>query len=366
MAEAGTSADDLFAPARPTDGPVALRIGVLGATGTGTAPLRALAASVPGARVVAVADDPGDTAGPARLAELAELAGAAVLDRAALLAGDLDDGLDGVVVATPDPAPALLDCLEAGLPAYVVPVAADPADLRAAVSLEDAGGRRLVQTGFLRRHDPAHLALRRAAGGLGAVRVLRGADRGGPGSWADQALAGLDAAAWLVGGSPVGVRVDHAEPGGPVLLTARVTDPHVPAPAPGTVVARLEVHPRPRGGHDVRCELVGARATTGLAAPPAVRLVAGGRARTALPPGADARFADATRTGLSAWVRSVRTGRGAGASLWDYYVAAEAVAAARASWDGRTSVRVDPGPRPAVYDVPHRVVAQAAGPRPSR
>ncbi|WP_299051998.1 hypothetical protein [uncultured Nocardioides sp.] len=323
----------------PRDGPAApLRVGVLGAAAGGVPHLRALAGGVPGARVVLVQDD-GDQR---RLAELAEHAGATVARHPnEVVAADLD----AVVVAGTDPVPVLFACLERGLPAYVEPRRLlDPDDVRALVSLEEALGRRLVQVGLTRRHDPAHLALRRSLvdGDVGRVRLVRSVERSQ--GLRSGLLPALDALAWLLGLPPTSVRLTSEEP---TLVTVRV----------GATLARVEVDDHAPGGHEIRCEVLGSDGVTTLGAPPAVRVLARGSASVGLPADATARFADATRIGLTAWVRSVRTGRALGASAWDWHVATTAAAAVAASRLEDREVPVDPGPRPGLYDpVPHRAL----------
>lgn len=333
----GRARDDILLVGPEQRPPAPLRIGVLGAAGAGVPHLRALVGDVPGARVVLVQDD-GDQR---RLGELAQHAGAAVARHPDEV---LTTGLDAVVVTGSDPVPALLTCLERGLPAYVEPGRPlDPDDVRSLVSLEEATGRRRVQVGLVRRHDPAHLALRRAVGDgtVGRVRLLRSTERGAgrPGL-----LPALDAVTWLLGRPPSEVRL---ESDGPTLVTLRV----------GEVLARIEVDDHAGGGHEVRCDVLGSSGTASLDAPPAVRLRTGGRSAVTLPPDATSRFADATRIGLTAWVRSVRTGRPLGASAWDLYVATATAAAVAASRVDGSLVPVDPGPRPGLYDpVPHRAL----------
>ncbi|MCH1867233.1 Gfo/Idh/MocA family protein [Nocardioides sp. CFH 31398] len=329
--------DALFAGST-TGPPDVLRVGVVGAAGAGVPHLRALAGGVPGARVTLVQDD-GD---PRRLAELAEHAGAEVARHPdELVAADLD----AVVVAGGDPVPVVFACLERGLPAFLVPSRGlDADDVRALVSLEEATGRRCVQVGMVRRHDPAHLALRRAVadGAGGRVRLLRTTERG-----ADRragVLPTLDAATWLLGEVPTEVRLESDDPW---LLTLRS----------GSTLVRLEVDDGVRDGHDLRCEVLGASGALALDAPSAVVLRRGGRTASAQPADATARFADATRIGLTAWVRSVRTGRPLGASAWDLHVAVALAAAVGASRLSGDAVHVDPGPRPGLYDpVPHRAL----------
>ena len=62
-----------------------------------------------------------------------------------------------------------------------------------------------------------------------------------------------------------------------------------------------------------------------------------------------ARFADAYRVELHAWVESVRSGMPAGPSAWDGYLANQVAFAAVASLEGAGRVEVAQETRPDIY-----------------
>ena len=135
---------------------MSLRVGVIGTGAMGTAHVRALAESVPATRVAAVYDMDTKRAGA-----VAETVGATVATSAEALVASAD--VDAVVIASPDMThPELaIACLEAGKPVMCEkPLAPTSKEALRVVEAEVAGGRKLVQLGFVRRFDPGFRALR--------------------------------------------------------------------------------------------------------------------------------------------------------------------------------------------------------------
>jgi myo-inositol 2-dehydrogenase/D-chiro-inositol 1-dehydrogenase len=118
---------------------------------------RNLANKTPGAKVVAVMDiDQGRAKAVA-----AECGGATVYSEAKAMIAD--PAVQAVVIASPDPfhAELALACLAAGKPALCEkPLATHLADAEKVLQAELAGGRRLIQLGFMREYDQAHQALK--------------------------------------------------------------------------------------------------------------------------------------------------------------------------------------------------------------
>jgi myo-inositol 2-dehydrogenase/D-chiro-inositol 1-dehydrogenase len=317
-----------------------VRIGVIGAGAMGTLHARLLASAAVGAQLVAVAD--------------------VELERAAGLAGEVGapgvhgDGLaliaspdvDAVVVAsTPETHEALvLACLDVRKRVLCEkPLAASVEASRRIVEAEAAGGRRLVDVGFMRRHDDAYRELKRRldeaeiGDPLLVHCVHRNADI--PASF-DQALAitdsvvhEVDVVRWLLGEEIAAVTVvagrsTRNAPGA-------VRDPQlVLLQTASGVIVDVESFLRARYGYDVRCEVVGESGT--LALPVAA----------SIPRGFEERFAQAYRDELRAWVSAVRDGVPAGASAWDGYAASAVTeACVRSAQTGlRTEVRLEPEP----------------------
>ncbi len=134
-----------------------MTIGVIGTGGMGTRHAVNLHQHVVGARVAAVYDLDPERAGAAAKA----VGGARVVADPLELIGD--PRVDAVVIASPDPTHAELAaaCLMQRKPVLCEkPLATTSAVAREIVEKEVAIGRRLISVGFMRRFDPAHLAVK--------------------------------------------------------------------------------------------------------------------------------------------------------------------------------------------------------------
>ena len=326
-----------------------LRVGVIGAGAMGADHVRTLSTAVPSARVTRVFDMDGG-----RAAAVAGSVGAAVAESSSELVAD--DQVDAVIVASPDRTHAelVLACLDAGLPVLCEKPLATDADIASrVVQAEVAGGRRLVQVGFMRRYDPGFAELRSVvhSGGVGRPRLVHAVHRNASSTTStdDSSLVTgsmiheLDTLPWLLDQPLTGVRVESPVEDGfrdPQLATLWFAD--------GTM-ASVEVFVNAGYGYDVRCEVVGTAGTATLSpATPVTTRIAGAESR----PVRDdfvAHFAEAYRAELGAWVRSCLEGTPSGPSAWDGYVALVAAAAGVASLGSGRREPVDPGPRPDFY-----------------
>jgi myo-inositol 2-dehydrogenase/D-chiro-inositol 1-dehydrogenase len=238
------------------------------------------------------------------------------------------DDVDAVVIASPDRfhAEQVLACLRAARPVLCEkPLAADPEGSREILDAEDtmvaATGSRLVQVGFMRRYDPAYVALRAhvVAGGIGRPRVVHCVHRNAS-SQTSTTSAGivsgsmvheLDVVPWLLDApiraiSVYGARGDDA-----------VQDPQVAVlELDSGAVATVEVFVNARYGYDVQCEVVGDEGTVALTPPYGLSVRTAG---VAAGPGVGvagvqvagdfvSRFADAYRLELSAWAAAAARG----------------------------------------------------------
>ncbi|RLV50090.1 inositol 2-dehydrogenase [Nocardioides mangrovicus] len=283
-----------------------------------------LHASVPDAVVAAVHDFSTE-----RAAALAAQVGADV----AAGAEELVAGVDAVVIASPDPTHADLVrlCLEAGRPALCEkPLAPTPEESAALVALE--GDRRLVQVGFMRRYDPALVALRERlrAGELGEPRVLHCVHRNASSatSTSDETLVTgsmiheLDQVRWLLDDEIESVEIRSP-------LAEGFRDPQVGLLRMRSgVLVTTEVFVNARYGYEVRCELAGTGATAVADGP--------------VTDGFLDRFTDAYRAELADWAAAASAGTASGASMLDGHRATEAAAAGVESLRTGQAVAVGP------------------------
>lgn len=317
----------------------------------GTSHVRQLTRWVSGAEVVAAYD--ADTA---RVDHVCTEVGARSADDASAVI-EADD-VDAVLIAAPDPLhqDLVLACLAFGKPVLCEKPLATTADgSQQIVDAEIALGRRLVQVGFMRRYDPAYVTLRStvADGRLGVVRVVHCVHRNpeahpsatSEGIITNSMIHELDTVPWLLGDSWSAVTMTV-----PQVSHGALRDPQIGVleTAAGAVVTS-EVFVNARYGYDVQCEVVGDRATARLT--PSYGLGFRQSGVDGFPVASDflARFDDAYRLELAAWVGSVASGAGAGASAWDAHRADLAAEAARRSLLSGTREAIEIPPMPSLY-----------------
>jgi myo-inositol 2-dehydrogenase/D-chiro-inositol 1-dehydrogenase len=333
------------------DGMDTVRVGVVGAGVMGASHIRTLASWVPGAVVAQVYD-----ADVPRAKEVAADVGATAADSAQALITSSD--VDAVLIAAPDPlhAELTLACLDAQRPTLCEkPLATTAADSRRIVEAESALGRRLIQVGFMRRYDPAFVALRDlvAGGAVGSVRVAHCVHRNARAhpSATSEGIVGnsmvheLDSVPWMLDSPLTAVTV----------LTPRVPDGALRDPqiaileTAGGALVTVEVFVNAGYGYDIRCEVVGDRGTAWLTPPYGLGRRQTGVDGIAVSADFVARFADAYRIELHAWVDSVRTGVATGPSAWDGHLANVAAAAGVESLHSGQRVAITDEARPEVY-----------------
>ncbi len=86
--------------------------------------------------------------------------------------------IDGILIAAPDRFHGALaaSCIQAGKPVLVEkPLATDSGAALEVVRMEEASGKRLVQVGFMRQYDPAHITVKNRVdqGDLGRAMAFR-------------------------------------------------------------------------------------------------------------------------------------------------------------------------------------------------
>ncbi|HYJ68627.1 MAG TPA: Gfo/Idh/MocA family oxidoreductase [Nocardioidaceae bacterium] len=299
-----------------------LRVGVIGAGAMGAAHVRTLATSVSGAEVTEVYDVDGD-----RAAEVAAVAGARPASSEAALIESPD--VDAVVIAAPDPlhAELTLACLKRGLPVLCEkPLAISADEAVRVVEAEVEVGRPLIQVGLMRRFDPGYLAMRQvlADGEIGLPRLLHCVHRNptahptatSEGIVRNSMIHEIDIARWLLDDEIVSIeiRTPHRGDG--------LADPQLATLEMGSgVLVSVEVFVNAGYGYDVRAELVGNRGTVSLEPPTPVSMRRDGADGAPVTPDFVARFGDAYRAQLAAWVDATAAGRVGGATAWDGYVA---------------------------------------------
>ena len=262
------------------------------------------------------------------------------------------DQVDAVLIASYDPTHEefVLACLEAGKPVLCEkPLAPTVDGCQRIVDAEASLGRRLVNVGFMRRHDPGYLAVKTAldAGEIGRPLIVHNVHRNPanqPGIPSSMLISGsavheIDIMGWLLADEVVAVTVHRprsaAAAGGivdPMLLVLEMAS---------GVVADVEVFTNATYGYEVRCEVVGETGILTLDPRDPVTTRVAGTIRQAIPGDWRPRFAEAYRAELQEWVRSLEAGRPShGATAADGLVAARVVEAGITALDSRTRTEV--------------------------
>lgn len=331
---------------------MAVRFGLIGCGVMGADHARILRSDVAGAELVAVHDrDRG------RAEAVAAGRCRVHADPGQLIA---DPGVDALVIASPDAthAPLTLAAIAAGKPVLCEkPMASSLGEALAVVEAEVAGGRPLVQIGFMRRFDPGYRAMRAAvqAGTLGNPLFLHCIHRNAVGPdyvtsdliLANSCVHEIDISRYVLGEDHARVRVIRARASRkapnrqPLLMVLETVS---------GVVVSVEAFLDAQYGYDVQGELVCEEGTLGLDPHPPVRRRLAGSDGHAVEADWVGRFADAYRCQLRDFVAALNGGRFLGASAWDGYVASLTAEAALGALRSGETVAIERGRRPAFYD----------------
>ena len=281
--------------------------------------------ALPDVDVVVVADISVDSA-----AHAAAAVGAEVSVDPTAVTSRVD--LDGIVIASPDDTHADLTiaAIESGL--FVLcekPLATNVADAQRVVAAEAASGRALVQLGFMRPYDPAHVQVNEALSGLGDIQHIRCVHRNTNHQWSrpldvvfsQSLIHDVHTARWLSGSEFTSVvtqvvgrdrPVDHVFVVGELANGSTVTLEFVEATY----------------GYDIEVEVTATHGMVTCAQPaqPVVRRDSAGHRFI----GDDwfGRFREAYRIEVADWVAGVRGGEVRGATTADGMAAQRVVAAA--------------------------------------
>lgn len=331
-------------PSSVPDGP--LRVGVVGVGAMGSDHVVRLATRIANATLVALADpDVG------RAEELAAQVGGGVRVLADPLELIADDGVDAVLLASPGfvHEEQLLACIERGKHVLCEkPLTMDADSSLRVIEAERAGGRPLIQVGFMRRFDPQYAQLKRLldSGRWGRTLLLHQTHRNlsvpNPDFRSemivrDSLVHEVDCARFLLGEEIVSVQVISPAPTSHAL--DGVVDPQISIfrMASGAVVTN-EVFVNSRTGYEVRCEAVAetgsaiiGRPDGGIYTTSAATGGGDGSWGGRIVPGYQERFELAYDLEVQAWVDATRRGEVVGPTSRDGYVSTLVCTAGMAS-----------------------------------
>lgn len=347
-------------PSSERSRPGPLRVGVVGVGLMGADHVQRLTTRIAGVELVAIAD-PDTVRSEAIVADL----GTHGYPGVRLLADPLeliaDDGVDAVLLASPGSVHTdqLLACIERGK--YVLcekPLTMDSDSSLEVIAAERAGGRELIQVGFMRRFDPEYQRLQQllASGRWGRTLLLHQTHRNKSVPHPDfrsemivrdSLVHEVDCARFLLREEIASIQVLSPTPTSHAL--EGVADPQVSIfrTASGAVVTN-EVFVNSRTGYEVRCEAVAETGSAIIGRPWGEVYTT-----TADPDGGDGawggrivpdyreRFERAYDLEVQAWVDASRRGEVVGPTSWDGYASTVVCTAGMESLaDGGTPVPV--------------------------
>ncbi len=343
-----------------SSGAPVIAVGVIGTGGMGLRHVENLHSRVVGARIVAVYDlDAGRAAHAAAAADARAAASPqALID---------DPAVQAVVIASPDPTHAELAaaCVAAGKPVLCEkPLAQTGAGAQAVIDAEVAGGRRLIALGFMRRFDPAHLAVLNAArgGAIGQPLLFRcasraqamAADRPLESIMNNTAIHDLDAARWMLADAAAGEDVHEV-----MVHAVRSRDLFVPDTADLFVIAlrvgtrklaSIEVAMAVEYGYDIEAGLVGTQGVAETQQPDVALVRRANQRGFTFPNDWLERFQIAYLAELQEWVSSLRgLCSFSGATAWDGLMANLVADACVSSVRRGGPVALVAPPMPALY-----------------
>ena len=272
-----------------------------------------------------------------------------------------DEGVEAVVIASPDPTHAELvhECLRLGKPVLCEkPLATSPEEALGIVEAEVEVGRKLVQVGFMRRYDPQHVDVKNvaASGAIGEPVLFKGWHRnvqippGVDSEWVviNAAIHDLDSARWMLDAEVEeafvrGLSTTGSGEGEFDLQLIQLTF------ADGRL-ATIEVNVDAQFGYEVGVEVVGVNGTAHTA-PPSGAVVRLDRSFSQKVDGdwLD-RFEPAYTIELQEWVEAIEGGRPPAPDAWDGYASLVVAEACIASVRSGNPEGVTVPRKPALYE----------------
>lgn len=333
-----------------------LRVGVVGTGLMGADHILRIKERIAGAQVTAVIDP-----------DIAKAEAAAVHAPGSVVYGRLDEAMsastmDAVLIATPGNfhLPDLLSVIEAGLPTLCEkPLTPDAESALQVVAAEVAGGRKLIQVGFMRRFDPGYMELRdivqaRSFGDLLALRCQH-RNPAVPESYTNEMLIPdsvvheIDTVRFLSDSPIVSVEVKH-------LRRNSKNFPHLNEPilafleTESGVIADVEMNVSVGFGYQVKTEAVFESGIVEIGRTSGTTIWSDGKYFGNEHVTFKTRFKEAFENELQRWVIAAQRGGIDGPSAWDGYLAAATCeAGSRAIATGRR-IEVEYAPKPAFYN----------------
>ena len=329
-------------------------IGIIGTGGMGGRHAVNLNDEVAAANVAAIMD-----VDAARASEVAALCGGAAVytDAEQLIAAA---EVDAVLIAAPDRFHAELAraCVAAGKPVLCEkPLATRGEDARAVVDAEVAGGKRLVQVGFMRQFDPAHIAVKQVSdsGSQGKALVFRSVHinpakdlvRSIEELITNSAIHDIHSARWMMGEEIARVHTAHipCSPSLPHSARYVMIQLHYRNGALGGIECNSEAG----YGYEIMVSITGETGMVQTSPLPSPVVRHSNASSQWVEEDWLQRFRVAYIDEAQAWVQSIIDGEATGPSAWDGYVSILVADASIESGKSGLPVDVDVPQKPAIY-----------------
>lgn len=332
-----------------------LRIAVVGAGMMGADHVTRITERIVGARVSAIVE-PDEARGKAA-AEHAPGAQSFTNIEDAIAA----DAMDAVIIATPGQfhEPVLLPAIEAELPI----LCEKPLTMSAEASLriveaEIAGGKQLIQVGFMRRFDQGYMDLREliVSGKAGDLLAMNCAHRNPavPDTYTntmlieDSVVHEIDVVRFLTDSPIASIEVKH--PKRNTLSPEHLNEPiFVLLYTQSGVLANVEMNVSVQFGYQVKTEAIFQKGIAEIGRTAGLNLWLDSTLSTAENVSFKTRFAAAYDSQIQRWVNATKLGKIDGPSAWDGYLASAAVTAGVEALTTGQRVDVDYAEQPSFY-----------------
>jgi myo-inositol 2-dehydrogenase/D-chiro-inositol 1-dehydrogenase len=332
-----------------------LKVAVVGAGIMGADHIRRLTNSIVGAEVSWVVEP--DKARVRDAVASAPNARSATNFEEALGEGDID----AVLIATPGDfhESVLIPALEAGLPILCEkPLTRDPEAALRVLSAEQAGGKKLIQVGFMRRFDKEYMQLRELiiSGTAGALLGLRCQHRNPnvPDGYSNDMLINdsvvheIDVVRYLTGSPIAAIEVKYFQRNS--LAPDRLKEPILVLLETGSgILADVEMNVSVQFGYQVKTEALFEKGIAEIGRTSGMTTWTNGRYGGEEYISYTSRFADAYDHQVQRWVTATKRGEIDGPNAWDGYLAAAACKAGIAAMHSGKRVAVDYVEIPAFY-----------------
>lgn len=332
-----------------------LRVGVVGVGAIGRTHIERINTKLQGAKVIACADVNEEFGN-----KVAEKYGCRFYNRGEDMI-DADD-IDAIVVTTIDPhhEQYVMAAVKAGKFVFCEkPLAPEAEACRRIVDAEIAGGKHLVQVGFMRRYDTGYRQLKEAIQNrtYGEPLMLHCAHRNAsvdesydtPMAVENSMIHEIDVLRWLLDEDYATAEVVFAK--NTRRTHANLMDPQIMILTTKSGV-RIDVEAFVNTGHcyDIKCEVCCEDAILNLPEPANIEVCANAQRGHAIHSDWSTRFVDAYNTEFQEWIYATKEGCVEGPTAWDGYVGQVTAKAASKARDTQTVVKIELEEMPAFYN----------------